>query len=226
MINRKKHFIHSGITVLLLCCGMLLQTCGPPRLVAIIRTRKSSSRWKNNIKVFIRFSSRSQLENRIAVINASDATVAVYPVDITLEIPKAKITLPAVVNFDEYVNMRASEAKKQCTETKRPKRCSRYVTRFFKHYSNAKTFSFGEIPPKGKRNGYFAFNLPDPFNQSSESKRLKKRLKNKGRLLNGNIRVMVRTVTIDPQEQVFIFPVKVMVSKNEKTKTLRIMKYF
>jgi hypothetical protein len=226
MANRRKRFIHSGITVLLLCCGMLLQTCGPPRIVAIIRTRKSSSRWKNKVKVFIRFSSRSLLENRMAVINASDATVAVYPVDVTLEIPKANITLPAVVNFDDYVSRRASEAKKQCAVTKRPKRCSRYVTRYFNHYSGVKTFSFGEIPPKGKRNGYFAFNLPDPFNQSSESKRVKKRIKNKGRLLKGTIRVMVRTVTIDPQELVFTFAVKVMVSKNEKTKTLRIMKYF
>jgi hypothetical protein len=195
-------------------------------MVAVIRSKKASSPWKHRIRVFIRSSSQSLLENRLAVINASKSTVAVYPVDVTLEIPDAEITLPAVVDFNEYVTKRFSKAKKRCGESTRQKRCTRYVTRFFDHYSGVKTFSFGEIPPRGKREGYFAFNLPDPFNTSPQSKQATRRLRRKGKILNATIKVKVSTVSFDDQPLEFTFPVKVLLSKDKKPKFLRIMKYY
>ena len=219
-----------ALCTLLICITLsstvLLTGCSSTRMVVVIKPQKTKSRWKNQIRVFIRFSSKSHLENRLAVINASKTRVSVYPVDVTLEIPEAKLTLPAVLNFNDYVKKRQKAAAGQCLKSTRPKRCSRYIDRFFRHYRNVNIFRFGEIPSRKKQTGYFAFNLPDPLNESAQSKRAQKLLRNKGRVIKGIIRVTVHTAAIEPQQQEFIFPVRVIISRDEKTKLLKIMKYF
>jgi hypothetical protein len=148
-------------------------------------------------------------------------------VDVTLEIPAAKVILPAVFDFRDYVKTRYKKAAQLCSESTRPKRCSRYISRFFRHYRNVNLFRFGEIPAHGKQTGYFAFNLPDPLNESSQSKKVKRLIKHKGRVLRGTIRVIVHPpLSIEPQQYEFTFPVKVIISTNKKSKPLRIMKYF
>ena len=226
MLNRKNHCLRTVLLFVSLCICLFSQECTSPRIVAVIRSKKAGSPWKKHIRVFIRFSSRSLLENRLAVMNSSESTVAIYPVDVTLEIPDAEITLPAVVDFNDYVSKRYSNAKKRCKESTRQKRCTRYVTRFFDHYSAVRTFTFGEIPSRGKREGYFAFNLPDPFNTSAQSRQATRKLKEKGRTVDGTIRVVVTPVTFEAVPVEFTFPVKVIISKDEKPELLRIMKYF
>jgi hypothetical protein len=174
----------------------------------------------------LRLSSRSLLRNRIAVINRSAEKVAVYPVDITLHIPELNITLPAVIDYARYVEMRYSEAAKKCSETDRPRRCGRYVDKYFKRFLNVRAFNFGEIKPGKKKVGYFAFNLPDPFNTSREARDAGKVLQKTERLHKGKIIVTVSSVALESSQTELVFPVKIIASSDKSSQLLTILHFF
>jgi hypothetical protein len=174
-----------------------------------------------------KLSSRSLLRNRIAVINRSNNKVAVYPVDITLQIPDLDLTLPAVMDYKDYVTMRYQEGLKKCEESSTDQGCKKSVDKYFKRFLRVKTFQFGEIPSKKKSIGYFAFNLPDPLNITEDARNASGIILDSDQYTHdGKITVTVSSIALEPQKTSFVFPVKIISSTDKTKKLLRFQKIF
>ena len=204
---------------------MVTVTCAPRYFVAVIEPGATKSLKKGRIKVMIDISSNSLLRNRIRVVNGSREPVAVYPVDITLNIKGSEVILPAVLNYHEYVTMRYDEARKRCSGTEFRYTCIEKIDKYFKRYLKVKQFPYGEIPPRKKITGFFAFNLPDPFNSTDQSKRVADLLREKKKMTAATI--TVRVVAVDSGKDLFFnFPVNVITSDDEQNTLLRIMRNY
>ena len=200
-------------------------SCTSRYFVAVLQPTKTKSIAKSRVKVMVKLSNQTLLGNRIAVINASSEQVSVFPIDIVLEIPKANLTLPAVMDYRNYVSMRFTEANRQCAEAPSPSICSRTIDKYFSRYMRVRPFAFGDINPRKKRTGYFAFNLPDPFNPTGQSREAADKLINEHHILEGIIKVRVSPAS-GYREMMYEFPVSVITSTDKNKKLLRILRNF
>jgi hypothetical protein len=119
--------------------------------------------------------------------------------------------------------MRYNEAKKECARSKRCDHCAGAMETFFRPFLKAKPFKFGIVKPNEVREGYIAFNLPDPFNKSPEARRLADSLKSMTHLLSGQVDITVSALSKNRQ---FIFPVNVTTFPDARQNPLAIMQYF
>lgn len=206
---------------------LIMVSCTSRYLVTAVKPVSTKAQIRNRIKVMLKLSSNSLLKNRVAVINRSTVEVAVYPVDITLQIPELNFTLPAVMDYRGYVTMRYEEGSKKCDENGSVTDCKKTVEKYFKRFLHVKTFQFGEIPSQKRSIGYFAFNLPDPLNITDDARNASKIILDADQSTHdGIITVAVSSIALEPQKTIFVFPVKVISSTDKTKKLLRIQKIF
>ncbi|MBN1309109.1 MAG: hypothetical protein JXA18_14390 [Chitinispirillaceae bacterium] len=205
--------------------ALTMLSCTNKFFVAVVQPTETKAIARNRIKVYIDLSAKSLLNNKIAIFNKSRETISVYPVDIVLCIERTGVMLPAVTDYREYVRMRYAEARKKCSDADHPRSCTDAIDRVFKRYLKAKPFVFGEIPPGTKRVGYFAFNLPDPFNTTGQAKRAAEVLRSKMNLLYGQIEVNAVLLS-NQQDLEFVFPVNVITSSDENDVILGVLKNY
>jgi len=213
------------ISILLFLVTFFVTSCNRYFVVVIFPTNTTVVT-KNKIKARIELSSKSLIKNRIGIINGSSEVVTIRPEDITLEIEQTGIKLPAVKDYHDYVEMRYTEAKKKCESTEYPFACVDGIDKYFKHYHDVKSFQFGEIPARKNNSGYFAFNLPDPFNTTAQAKRTEELLREKGTMLSGKIIVRITSASSGSQVAQIVFPVSIITSSDKANTMLRIMQNY
>ena len=126
-------------------------SCTNMFFVAVVQPTETKVIEQNKIKVYIDLSGKSLLKNRIAIVNKSDKTISVHPIDVVLRIIHAGVTLPAVSDYREYVHMRYGEAIKKCSDAEYPSSCSDAIDKEFKRYHKVKPFDFGDNYGKNRQ---------------------------------------------------------------------------
>lgn len=131
------------------------------------------------------------LATRLVVVNNSSVPVSLSKEDITLQISDNAAVYP-VEDYGEYVYHRLRKAKHICDNRDDLTECRQAITEYFMPYLRAQPFSFGPVKAGETREGVIAFNMLDPYDNSTKAKRLRKSLDTVMR----NVRV---TVTIKPK---------------------------
>jgi hypothetical protein len=162
------------------------------------------------------------MKTKLTVANNSRETIFIVPEDVILRIEEAGVALRAIGDFKGYVAMRYEEAQKECARSKNYY-CAGAIETFFRPFLEAKAFKFGIIPPGDDREGYIAFNLPDPFNRTTEARQVADSLKSMMTLLNARIEINTWALS---KNRAFVFPVNVTTYSDVRQNPLFIMRFF
>ncbi len=211
--------------ILAALCALLMLSCNSETdyLVAVIKPSKTTAITRDRIRVKIDFEQDNSMKTKLTIANHGRETIVIGPADIVLRIERAGVVLPAIGDFTSYIAMRYDEAKKECAGSKNPVSCGKAIEAFFRPFFEAKPFQFGIIMPGDEKDGYIAFNLPDPINRTPEAQRLVDSLKSMMNLLDGRIEINTSALS---KNQEFVFPVNITALSDARQAQLRIMQYF
>ena len=187
-----------------------------------MNSTRITERRSNGIIVTLNLAKTNVMKNQLSIINNGNDLVTVSSQDIILRAHDSLFFLNAVADFGKYVTMRQAEANKTCLESNVPATCSDSINKYFKGVLNSQVFTFAPIMPGEKRKGMIAFNLPDPFNDSPEAKRISKILKSKSDV-DGEVIVYVHkgSEKID-----FSFPIIIDMLPGDVYLPMRILRFY
>ena len=203
----------------------LLASCGPnaANFTVVMTPSKTTAVTRDWITVAVDCSRENLMKTKLTITNRSRETIVISPGDIALRIGTADAVLLAAEDYKSYVAMRFTEAKKECGRGKESVRCRRELENFFRPFFKARPFNFGIVMPGKELSGYIAFNLPDPFNRTTEARLLADSLKSMMKLLDGRIEINIAAMSKDRR---FVFPVNITTYSGADRNPLTIMRYF
>ncbi len=209
--------------VIMFAAAALLFVSCAPQIFAFMNSTRITERRSNGIIVTLNLAKTNVMKNQLSIINNGNDLVTVSSQDIILRAHDSLFFLNAVADFGKYVTMRQAEANKTCLESTVPATCSDSIDKYFKGVLNSQVFTFAPIMPGEKRRGMIAFNLPDPFNDSPEAKRISEILKSKSNVMDGEIIIYVHkgSEKID-----FSFPIIIDILPGDVYLPLRILRFY
>ncbi|MBN1575107.1 MAG: hypothetical protein JW913_01045 [Chitinispirillaceae bacterium] len=211
---------------------MVPVSCKNQFFVSVVRPVGTKVITKDRIKVTLDLSPTSLMMNRITIVNKSADTVSVaYPFKIVLRFFRTGITLPAVSDYRDYIQMRYAAAKKRCSDARYPYNCSDAIEKVFQEQLNVTPFTFGDILPRKKKEGYIAFNLPDPLNPTEQAESIAEAIRSDTTaLLDGTIEVNLASRPSKSKKKKrdyqFVFPINIVTSSDESKVLLGILKNY
>jgi hypothetical protein len=114
---------------------------------------------KAGLEVILEMSTKSLLDNKLQVINASDKTVSILPSQIHFEIMGTGLCATAVPNFHKFIAMRLARLDSLCGKSTYPDVCASEIQDHYLSLMN-KGFPYGTIAPGDTMSGYIALDVP------------------------------------------------------------------